>query len=280
MQAWKHGRGKGQPLQRKKVEECLQLRPRINKPHSGLGGGRRHVSLLKLERARGKDSGSPTRKLRPLGAPCHPQNTSPRSRPLASWPEPHSFLHPGLSFPAGLGRRSELRAFAFAVPCQVFPLPALPRKQRTALVVCGPEQNGAVGLACARHLRVFVSSEDALGLPGSPPLPRSPENVACSSGQCPGGDRIHPVLASGSSCQAGSRGPVGSPGGSQCRPPSCFPQEYEPTIFYPTRSPDPLHRDLTIQCEKMDIPFLSYLPTEVSLGGSRGVVGDRAPRPP
>lgn len=89
------------------------------------------------------------------------------------------------------------------------------------------------------------------------------------------------MLASGSSCQVGSiRGPVGSWGGSQCRPPSCFPQEYEPTIFYPTRSPDPLHRDLTTQCEKMDIPFLSYLPTEVSLGGSRGVVGDRAPRPP
>ena len=66
--------------------------------------------------------------------------------------------------------------------CQAFPLPALPRKQRTALVVCGPEQNGAVGLVCARHLRVFVSSEDALGLPGPPP-PRSPENVAGSSGQ-------------------------------------------------------------------------------------------------
>lgn len=27
--------GEGQPLQWKKVEECLQLRPRINKPHSG-----------------------------------------------------------------------------------------------------------------------------------------------------------------------------------------------------------------------------------------------------
>ncbi|XP_057565808.1 yjeF N-terminal domain-containing protein 3 [Hippopotamus amphibius kiboko] len=79
---------------------------------------------------------------------------------------------------------------------KVFPLPALSRKQRTVLVVCGPEQNGAVGLVCARHLRVF---------------------------------------------------------------------EYEPTIFYPTRSLDPLHRDLTTQCEKMDIPFLSYLPTEVQL---------------
>ncbi|XP_034514030.1 yjeF N-terminal domain-containing protein 3 isoform X4 [Ailuropoda melanoleuca] len=46
----------------------------------------------------------------------------------------------------------------------------------------------------------------------------------------------------------------------------CAPcQEYEPTIFYPTRSLDLLHRDLTTQCEKMDIPFLSYLPTEVQL---------------
>ncbi|XP_045634613.1 yjeF N-terminal domain-containing protein 3 isoform X3 [Ursus americanus] len=42
-------------------------------------------------------------------------------------------------------------------------------------------------------------------------------------------------------------------------------KEYEPTIFYPTRSLDLLHRDLTTQCEKMDIPFLSYLPTEVQL---------------
>ncbi|ELK19225.1 YjeF N-terminal domain-containing protein 3 [Pteropus alecto] len=79
---------------------------------------------------------------------------------------------------------------------KVFPLSALSRKQRTVLVVCGPEQNGAVGLVCARHLRVF---------------------------------------------------------------------EYEPTIFYPTRSLDPLHRDLTTQCEKIDIPFLSFLPTEVQL---------------
>ncbi|MBZ3872361.1 YjeF N-terminal domain-containing protein 3 [Sciurus carolinensis] len=91
----------------------------------------------------------------------------------------------------------ELCGHASAVAVtKVFPLPALSRKQRTVLVVCGPEQNGAVGLVCARHLRVF---------------------------------------------------------------------EYEPTIFYPTRSLDLLHRDLTTQCEKMDIPFLSYLPTEVQL---------------
>ncbi|XP_027766137.1 yjeF N-terminal domain-containing protein 3 [Empidonax traillii] len=79
---------------------------------------------------------------------------------------------------------------------KAFPLPSLPRKQPTVLVVCGPAQNGAIGLVCARHLRIF---------------------------------------------------------------------DYEPTIFYPKRSPDPLYRDFTTQCEKMDIPFLSYLPTEVQL---------------
>ncbi|XP_053153105.1 yjeF N-terminal domain-containing protein 3 isoform X2 [Hemicordylus capensis] len=79
---------------------------------------------------------------------------------------------------------------------KVFPLRSLPKKQPTLLVICGCEQNGAIGLACARHLRVF---------------------------------------------------------------------EYEPTIFYPKRSPNPLYRDFTTQCEKMDIPFLSYLPAEVQL---------------
>lgn len=41
-------------------------------------------------------------------------------------------------------------------------------------------------------------------------------------------------------------------------------QEYEPTIYHPKRSTQTLHQDFTVQCEKMDIPFLSYLPTEVS----------------
>ncbi|XP_058432520.1 yjeF N-terminal domain-containing protein 3 isoform X5 [Marmota monax] len=60
----------------------------------------------------------------------------------------------------------ELCGHASAVAVtKVFPLPALSRKQRTVLVVCGPEQNGAVGLVCARHLRVFVQLiNDAYGL--------------------------------------------------------------------------------------------------------------------
>ncbi|XP_028857580.1 yjeF N-terminal domain-containing 3 [Denticeps clupeoides] len=79
---------------------------------------------------------------------------------------------------------------------KAFPLSSLNKKQPTVLVICGPEQNGSIGLVCARHLRIF---------------------------------------------------------------------EYEPTIFYPKRSAHGLHQDFTIQCEKMDIPFLSYLPTEVQL---------------
>ncbi|XP_025920517.1 yjeF N-terminal domain-containing protein 3 [Apteryx rowi] len=91
----------------------------------------------------------------------------------------------------------EIRGHACAVAVsKAFPLPSLPRKQPTVLVVCGAAQIGAVGLVCARHLRTFG---------------------------------------------------------------------YEPTIFYPKRSPEPLYRDFTTQCEKMDIPFLSYLPTEVQL---------------
>ncbi|XP_013210394.1 yjeF N-terminal domain-containing protein 3 [Microtus ochrogaster] len=91
----------------------------------------------------------------------------------------------------------ELCGYGSAVAvAKAFPLPSLSRKQRTVLVVCGPEQNGAVGLACARHLRVF---------------------------------------------------------------------DYQPSIFCPARSADALHCDLTTQCEKMDIPFLSFLPAEVRL---------------
>ncbi|NWU15812.1 YJEN3 protein, partial [Cephalopterus ornatus] len=55
--------------------------------------------------------------------------------------------------------------------------------------------------------------------------------------------------------------------------------DYEPTIFYPKRSPDPLYRDFTTQCEKMDIPFLSYLPTEVSPPSPHSPPKPRTPCP-
>ncbi|XP_077331557.1 yjeF N-terminal domain-containing protein 3 [Lithobates pipiens] len=79
---------------------------------------------------------------------------------------------------------------------KVYPLKTLPKKQPTVLIICGSEENGAIGLVCARNLRTY---------------------------------------------------------------------DYEPTIFYPKKSLDNLYKDFTIQCEKMDIPFLSYLPTEVQL---------------
>ncbi|XP_054875887.1 yjeF N-terminal domain-containing 3 [Poeciliopsis prolifica] len=87
------------------------------------------------------------------------------------------------------------QACALAIT-KAYPLSALSKKQPTVLVICGPDQNGSVGLVCARHLRIF---------------------------------------------------------------------DYEPTIYHPKRSSHSLHQDFTIQCEKMDIPFLSYLPTEVQL---------------
>ncbi|XP_008334277.1 yjeF N-terminal domain-containing protein 3-like [Cynoglossus semilaevis] len=42
-------------------------------------------------------------------------------------------------------------------------------------------------------------------------------------------------------------------------------KEYEPIIYHPKRSSQSVHQDFTVQCEKMDIPFLSYLPTEMQL---------------
>ncbi len=47
----------------------------------------------------------------------------------------------------------------------------------------------------------------------------------------------------------------------------CVCQEYIPTVFIPKHSSDALHQDLMLQCERMDLPFLSYLPTEVSKPG-------------
>nr|XP_036306398.1 yjeF N-terminal domain-containing protein 3 isoform X1 [Pipistrellus kuhlii] len=184
--------GEGKPPQWKKVEECLQLRPRINKPQSRLSGSRWWLETRFPVLA--------WRILRP-GLRVSKEETEapsgPAPHPYCFQAQASAFPLPGASVPHLI--QEEVRAPCLCLCCapsQVFPLPALSRKQKTVLVVCGPEHNGAVGLVCARHLRVF---------------------------------------------------------------------EYEPTIFYPTRSLDPLHQDLTTQCEKMDIPFLSYLPTEVQL---------------
>ncbi|KAK5907414.1 hypothetical protein CesoFtcFv8_005267 [Champsocephalus esox] len=87
------------------------------------------------------------------------------------------------------------QACALAIT-KAYPLSSLAKKQPTVLVICGPDQNGSIGLVCARHLRMY---------------------------------------------------------------------EYEPTIYHPKRSSQSLHQDFTVQCEKMDIPSLSYLPTEVQL---------------
>lgn len=45
---------------------------------------------------------------------------------------------------------------------QAYPLSSLGKKQPTVLVICGPEQNGSIGLVCARHLRMFVSEHKEL----------------------------------------------------------------------------------------------------------------------
>lgn len=82
----------------------------------------------------------------------------------------YPFLNSGPQFPHLSKKTCPVPCLCLCrVPYQVFPLPALSRKQRTVLVVCGPEQNGAVGLVCARHLRVFVSNRDAFSFPGLPP---------------------------------------------------------------------------------------------------------------
>lgn len=46
---------------------------------------------------------------------------------------------------------------------------------------------------------------------------------------------------------------------------SVYFQGYKPTIFYPQPSNKLLFKNLTTQCEKMDIPFLSYLPSDTTL---------------
>lgn len=40
---------------------------------------------------------------------------------------------------------------------------------------------------------------------------------------------------------------------------------YRPTLFYPKQTNKPLFKNLTTQCEKLDIPFLSFLPSDPTL---------------
>ena len=42
-------------------------------------------------------------------------------------------------------------------------------------------------------------------------------------------------------------------------------QGYRPTVFYPKPNSKPLFQNLVAQCEKFDVPFLSFLPSEASL---------------
>ncbi|KAF8795139.1 NAD(P)H-hydrate epimerase like protein [Argiope bruennichi] len=49
---------------------------------------------------------------------------------------------------------------------------------------------------------------------------------------------------------------------------------YEPTIFYPKRTNKPLYENLTIQCQEMDIPFLSFLPETKLIDDSYNLVVD------
>ncbi len=45
----------------------------------------------------------------------------------------------------------------------------------------------------------------------------------------------------------------------------CLFQGYKPTIFYPKKPNKQLFTNLVNQCEKMDIPFLSYLPSDANI---------------
>ncbi|GIX89157.1 NAD(P)H-hydrate epimerase [Caerostris extrusa] len=49
---------------------------------------------------------------------------------------------------------------------------------------------------------------------------------------------------------------------------------YEPTIFYPKRTNKPLYQNLTIQCQEMDIPFLSFMPEAKLIDDSYNLVVD------
>lgn len=46
---------------------------------------------------------------------------------------------------------------------------------------------------------------------------------------------------------------------------STVPQGYKPSIFYPKQSNKQLFQNLRTQCEQMDMPFLSFFPSEPHL---------------
>lgn len=91
----------------------------------------------------------------------------------------------------------ELSGYSCAVAiAKVYPKTKLTKGKGSILVCCGPGKNGAEGLVCARHLKLFG---------------------------------------------------------------------YRPTVFYPMPPGKQLFQKLATQCEKTDIPFLLYLPSEVQL---------------
>lgn len=91
----------------------------------------------------------------------------------------------------------ELEGYSCAVAiAQVYPLDKMSKDNGAILVCCGPGNNGAHGLVCARHLKHFG---------------------------------------------------------------------YKPSIFYPKTSNKQIFENLRLQCERMDMPFLSFFPSEAHL---------------